>query len=112
MFNPVIIHSEQDYIAELDEYNLELEINFANFHIFRPQIHENTGASKLMYPHEARLRNFTYASAMTMDMDIKIIRRYGDELEFFEMFCKKLKKIHIGKIPIKDNISSYYFIIL
>ena len=28
------LHSEQDYIAELDEYNLELEINFANFHIF------------------------------------------------------------------------------
>ena len=106
MFNPVTIHSEQDYIPDLDEYNLEIEINFANFHIYRPQIHENTGASKLMYPHEARLRNFTYASAMTMDMDIKIIRRYGDELEFFEMFCKKLKKIHIGKIPImlKSNI--------
>ena len=100
MFNPVIIHSEQDYFPELDEYNLELEINFTNFHIYRPQIHENTGASKLMYPHEARLRNFTYASAMTMDINIKIIRRYGDELEFFEMFCKKLKKIHIGKIPI------------
>jgi len=100
MFNPVTVHSEQDYCIELDEYNLELEINFGNFHIYRPQIHENTGASKLMYPHEARLRNFTYASAMTMDMDIKIIRRYGDMLENFEMFCKKLKKIHIGKIPI------------
>ena len=75
MFNPVIIHTENDYHPELDLYDLEIIINFSNFHIYRPQIHENTGASKLMYPHEARLRNFTYASAMTIDIDIKIISR-------------------------------------
>ena len=73
MFNPVIVHAEQDYHPELDMYDLEVEINFSNFHIYRPQIHENTGASKLMYPHEARLRNFTYASRMTIDIDIKIL---------------------------------------
>ena len=73
MFNPVVIHSEQDYNPEVDKYALELVITFKNFHIYRPQIHENNGATKTMFPHEARLRNFTYASAMTVDLDIKIM---------------------------------------
>ena len=81
MFNPVVIHTENDYHPEFDLYDLEIIINFLNFHIYRPQIHENTGASKLMYPQEARLRNFTYASAMTVDIDIKILRRYGAAFE-------------------------------
>ena len=106
MFNPVVIHTENDYHPEFDLYDLEIIINFLNFHIYRPQIHENTGASKLMYPQEARLRNFTYASAMTLDLDIKILRRYGTAFEKTEVFYKRLKKIHIGKIPImlKSNI--------
>ena len=53
-----------------------------------------------MYPHEARLRNFTYASAMTLDLDIKIIQRTGEMLENVQTHYKKLQKIHIGKIPI------------
>jgi len=106
MFNPVTIHSDQDYHVELDKYYVEIVINFSNFHITRPQIHENTGASKLMYPQEARLRNFTYASGMTIDMDIKVIRRYGETLTNSETFYKRLSKIHIGKIPImlRSNI--------
>ena len=60
MFNPVIIHSDHDYVPECKKYSLEIIINFKNFHIYRPQIHENNGATKLMYPSEARLRNFTY----------------------------------------------------
>ena len=100
MFNPVTIHSEQDYDKTLKKYSLELIITFNNFHIYRPQIHENNGATKIMYPHEARLRNFTYASAMTLDLDIKIIQRTGEQLQHVQTHYKKLTKIHIGKIPI------------
>ena len=42
--------------------SLEIDITFENFHFYRPQIHENNGASKLMFPQEARLSNFTYSS--------------------------------------------------
>ena len=100
MFNPVTIHSEQDYIKELDKYSLELILSFDNFHLYRPQIHENNGATKLMYPQEARLRNFTYASAMTIDLNIKIIFRHGDNLSLVETRHQTIPKIHIGKIPI------------
>ena len=106
MFNPVTIHSEHDYVKEFKKYSLELILSFDNFHLYRPSIHENNGATKLMFPQEARLRNFTYASAMTLDVNIKIIKRYGKKLEMVETLHKKISKIHIGKMPImlKSNI--------
>jgi len=100
MFNPVTIHSEHDYDKDSDKYSLEMIITFINFHIYRPQIHENNGATKLMFPQEARLRNFTYSSSMTVDLNIKIIRNFGPNLSQSETFYKTLSKINIGKLPI------------
>jgi len=100
MFNPVKICSENDYDKESGKYSLEIFITFENFHLYRPQIHENNGASKLMFPQEARLRNFTYASMMTIDLNIKYIVRTGNNLENSQTFYKILPKIHIGKLPI------------
>jgi DNA-directed RNA polymerase II subunit RPB2 len=106
MFNPVHIVSEQDFDPASKKYSLEIFITFDNFHIYRPQIHENNGAIKLMFPQEARLRNFTYASAMTIDINIKYVVRTGNNLENTQTFYKSLPKIHIGKLPImlKSNI--------
>ncbi len=100
MFNNVVIHSDQDYVPELDKYKLEMFVTFANFSIHRPQIHENNGATKLMFPNEARLRNFTYAATMTLDINVKYIVRSGVALEVEHTFYKTLPKIHIGKLPI------------
>jgi len=100
MFNPVNIKSEHDFDSASRKHSLELVVTFDNFHIYRPQIHENNGAIKLMFPQEARLRNFTYASAMTIDINIKFIIRTGANLENLQILHKTLPKIHIGKIPI------------
>ena len=106
MFNPVQIKSENDYDEKSGHYSLEMFITFDNFHIYRPQIHENNGAIKLMFPQEARLRNFTYASSMTVDINIKYVIRDGVNLENVKTLYKTLPKIHIGKLPImlKSNI--------
>jgi DNA-directed RNA polymerase beta subunit len=106
MFNPVHIKSENDYDPVSGKYSLEMFVTFENFHIYRPQIHENNGATKLMFPQEARARNFTYASAMTIDINIKYIVRTGEGLANMNTFYKTLPKIHIGKLPImlKSNI--------
>jgi DNA-directed RNA polymerase II subunit RPB2 len=106
MFNPVHIVSEHDYDPNSKKYALEIFITFENFNIYRPQIHENNGAIKLMFPQEARLRNFTYASSMTIDINIKYIVRTGKDLENSQIFHKTIPKIHIGKLPImiKSNI--------
>jgi DNA-directed RNA polymerase II subunit RPB2 len=106
MFNPVHIASEQDLDPISKKHSLEIFITFENFHIYRPQIHENNGAIKLMFPQEARLRNFTYASSTTIDINIKYIVRSGPNLENIQTFYKTIPKVHIGKIPImlKSNI--------
>ena len=106
MFNPVKIASDQDLDPVSKKHSLEILITFENFNIYRPQIHENNGAIKLMFPQEARLRNFSYSSSMTVDINIKYIVRSGKDLENTQTFYKTLPKIHIGKLPImiKSNI--------
>tara|TARA_B110001452_G_scaffold28929_1_gene22755 strand:- start:753 stop:5516 length:4764 start_codon:yes stop_codon:yes gene_type:complete len=100
MFNPVRICSEHDYIKEHNLHRLEIFITFENFNIHRPQIYENNGATKIMFPQEARLRNFTYAGSMTIDLNIKYIVRNGENYKNILTYKKKIKDIHIGKLPI------------
>ena len=100
MFNPVTIHSEHDKDEKTGLYSLEMIVTFDNFQIYRPQIHENNGATKIMFPQEARLRNFTYSSAMTVDINIRIIKRSGENMEKIENLYQKIPRIHIGKLPI------------
>jgi len=106
MFNPIHICSEHDYIKSHNLYRLEIYIKFENFNIHRPQIYENNGATKILFPQEARLRNFTYASAMNVDLNIKYIIRNGEDYKNVLTYTKLLKNIHIGKMPImlKSNI--------
>jgi DNA-directed RNA polymerase II subunit RPB2 len=98
MFNPVRIVSDQDYDKETQKHRLEVEVSFSNLYLYRPQIHENTGATKIMFPQEARLRNFTYAAMMTVDMNIKYIVRTGANQH--TIIHKSFPKVQIGKLPI------------
>ena len=100
MFNPVKIRSENDYVPEKKLYFLECLISFKNFKLYPPQIHENNGATKIMLPQEAKLRNFTYASTMTVDIDIQYVVRNTEEMLNPTFINKTLPKINIGKLPI------------
>ena len=100
MFNPVVIHSDNDYVQDKDKYFLEVFISFTNFKLYPPQIHENNGATKMMLPQEAKLRNFTYASTMTVDINIQYVVRNTENMENPKTIEKTLPKINIGKLPI------------
>ena len=100
MFNPIIIHSENDYNVDLKLYSLELVMNMRNMRLHRPQIHENNGATTIMLPHDARVRNFTYSSAITVDLDITILVRGGDTLTDEKTIKTQINNVHIGKLPI------------
>jgi len=100
MFNPVTIRSENDFVIEKDKYFLEVFISFTNFKLYPPQIHENNGATKIMLPQEAKLRNFTYASTMTVDVNIKYVIRNTENMDVPKTIEKTLPKINIGKLPI------------
>uniref|UniRef100_A0A6C0D2A2 DNA-directed RNA polymerase n=1 Tax=viral metagenome TaxID=1070528 RepID=A0A6C0D2A2_9ZZZZ len=100
MFNPVTIRSENDFVADKEKYFLEVFISFTNFKLYPPQIHENNGATKMMLPQEAKLRNFTYASTMTVDVNIQYVIRNTENMETTKIINKVLPKINIGKLPI------------
>ena len=100
MFNPVVIRSENDFVLEKNQYFLEVQVSFENFKLYPPQIHENNGATKIMLPQEAKLRNFTYASTMTVDVKINYIVRNTDAMDAPKIITKTLPKINIGKMPI------------
>jgi DNA-directed RNA polymerase beta subunit len=100
MFNPVRIRSENDYVESEGMYMLEIVVSFDNFKLYPPQIHENNGATKLMLPQEAKLRNFTYSSGMTVDVHIQYIIRNTENMNQTRIIEKTLPKINIGKMPI------------
>ncbi len=100
MFNPINVTSSNDYIIEHKKHKLSIKIDLDNLYLYRPEIHENNGATKVMFPQEARLRNFTYNSNMTIDVNIEITQYLDKEMKKKEVKKKVLKKIHIGKMPI------------
>ena len=100
MFNDVHIHSENDFVESEGMYMLEIVVSFDNFKLYPPQIHENNGATKIMLPQEAKLRNFTYSSGMTVDVHVKYIIRNLENMQQPRIIEKVLPKINIGKMPI------------
>ena len=100
MFNPVDIRSDNDLDIETGKHKLEVNITFKNFKIYQPQIHENNGAAKLMFPQAARLRSFTYSSSMTVDLHIQYVIRNGEGLSNTQIHNKIIENVHIGKLPI------------
>jgi len=100
MFNNVVIRSENDFVKETGQYFLEVNLSFDNFKLYPPQIHENNGATKIMLPQEAKLRNFTYSSTMTIDIQIQYIIRNTESMDTPKIIKKTLPKINIGKMPI------------
>jgi DNA-directed RNA polymerase beta subunit len=105
MFNPVVIHSDNDYVAEKDQYVLEVLVTFDNFRLLPPQIHENSGATKLMLPSEAKLRNITYASSMMTDVHFQYVVRNSEKMDAPKIINKTLTNINIGKMPIMTKSS-------
>ena len=96
-YNPIsILHG---YNEDLNQFEMEVKINFQNVHFTRPVIHENNGSTQLMWPSEARLRNFTYASPLYVDIIVNISTR-NEKNEIEQHPEQVLKMINIGKIPL------------
>lgn len=96
MFNPMVIEFKD---KETPTSKINIYITFTNFKLYQPQIFENNGSSKIMFPNEARLRNFTYASNMTLDLNIQY-EIIDEAKNTNHTIMNTLNGISIGKIPI------------
>lgn len=100
MFNPLICHIPEDLIpGTTDKYFLEVQMTLDNMRYQPPQIYETNGATKLLLPSEARLRNFTYGSNTTVDITINVIER-GENSEIVRTYQNILPNISINEMPI------------
>ena len=80
-------------------YEYEVQVEFLNPQLRKPTIFENNGAVLPMLPNDARLRNLTYASPLTVDIKITTIRT--DNTDGRKATHQRVfPNAHLGKIPV------------
>jgi DNA-directed RNA polymerase II subunit RPB2 len=89
---------ERNPLKFYDAYNEKLNKNMKEYHISltkftfsKPIIKEPDGSVKTMYPHHARLRNFTYSSSLYCNIEHKLVKHSEDgtsEIIEFEPITK------------------------
>jgi DNA-directed RNA polymerase II subunit RPB2 len=95
---PIVVWHDQDEVTK--KYKYELRLSFENITYMKPRIQEATGRIKPMFPHEARMRNFTYAAQMFCDVRF-VARSYkGEKLVVFDEQVKVFEGVSLGKIPV------------
>jgi len=102
-FNPVEITHQ--YLPELSElhgvpmFKYYMNIKMHNYSITKPLIHEKDGSTKVMMPIDARNRNLTYSSPMTIDMVIET-RTFDEEKQDYVNDRKYMNNIPLGHLPV------------
>lgn len=95
-FNPIEIN--HNYTPETDTFKHIISIHVENPTFVKPLIYEKDGSTKNMTPNDARLRNFTYSSAMSVNL-IVTTKSMGEDGEYF-VETKKINNVSLGKLPI------------
>jgi DNA-directed RNA polymerase II subunit RPB2 len=95
---PITVWHEQDEL--LKKYKYEFKLSFENVSYIKPRIQEATGRVKPMLPMEARIRNFTYAAQMHVDIRF-VVRTYkGPMLDTYDEESHVFEGISLGKLPV------------
>ena len=94
-FNSIDIFHK--FNVEEDQFEYVIEIDVINPIITKPTVHEKNGSTKLMTPHEARQRNFSYSSSIYVTFDV---RCQWLEDGHMKNSNKVIKNICLGKVPI------------
>lgn len=96
-FNPIEIHHQ--YIPEFDKFKYVMVVEIKNPVLNKPIVYEKDGSVKIMTPNDARQRNFTYSSNVTVDLHI-IARTLDVDGQTYASEVKQINNISLGKIPI------------
>ena len=96
-FNPIEIYHQ--HLPDHDKFKYILKINIKNPILSKPTIYEKDGSTKVMTPNDARIRNFSYAAPLSVDIEINA-STYDEDINDYVIDIKKLSNISLGKIPI------------
>jgi len=93
-FNHFIDNGIQNIIGEIQTVSLnpelgDLKLKFGRVHVGKPIIKEADGATRQIYPNEARIRNLTYSAPV-----------YVDITPITNGVHEKTERVHIGNLPI------------
>jgi DNA-directed RNA polymerase II subunit RPB2 len=94
----IVVWHEQDEVTK--KYKYEFRLSFSNASYLKPRIQEATGRLKQMLPYEARVRNFTYAAQMFVDIKFTVRSYSGPTLTEVVEQSKTFEGISMGKIPV------------
>jgi DNA-directed RNA polymerase II subunit RPB2 len=108
-----IIHQVSAQHSGLDEdITRQYTIHFGQIYLSKPIMTESDGSTQSLFPHEARLRNLTYAAPLYVDMkkeirvadpasaDNALFNDLGDMVWEVEHCDDEYQKVFIGKVPI------------
>jgi DNA-directed RNA polymerase II subunit RPB2 len=95
-FNPIEINHQ--YAPDTDKFKYMISLHIENPTLMKPLIYEKDGSTKNMTPNDARLRNFTYSSAITVNLSItaRTLMENGE----YDVETKRIHGVSLGKIPI------------
>lgn len=96
-FNDIEITHQYQPETENFKYLLTITINTPVLN--NPEIYEKDGSKKTMTPNDARQRNFTYSSNLTVNMNIRT-QTWSTEENKYLVENKTLQGVNLGKIPI------------
>lgn len=96
-FNAIEI--QHQFVPEVEKFKYVMVIEIKNPILNKPIIYEKDGSTKTMTPNDARQRNFTYSSNLTVDMHITAKTLNDDNSEYL-IDTKQLNNVVLGKIPI------------
>ena len=93
----------------MEEYRYQAQIyiggkNGTKIYYGKPVIYDKDNETRIMYPNEARLRNFNYCFTIHYDVDIEyslyIPLKDGSGKHELKTFTSSLNKVYLGKFPI------------
>lgn len=98
-FNTIEIHHH--FIPEHNKFKYILTLEMKNPTLSKPVIYEKDGSTMVMTPNDARQRNFTYSSALNIDLHITVKTFNPDNHENdYNIERKIIHNVLLGKIPI------------
>jgi DNA-directed RNA polymerase II subunit RPB2 len=96
-FNPVEIFNT--FLPDEQKYKHVITIKLSNPSLSKPMIFEKDGSTKIMTPHDARTRGFSYSAPLVVDVSV-FVQTFQEDVKEYTSDTRLFSSVPLGKIPI------------